>query len=128
MMRWNGSAEDEAQFEKLFLLQHSPLKTVSQANTPLSKALYVLWRDVVGFVGKLDNAGILRKIDATTPRNDPAEVSYRYPFIVAGEYIAPISFEDWDNYQGNIAGAQAAVKRLLAEVKKELQIFARTPK
>ncbi len=68
----------------------------------------------------------LLKIDAMTPRNNPAEVSYRYPFIVNGEYKAPASYEDWDAYQGNVAGAEAAVGRLLGAVKGELKIFART--
>jgi hypothetical protein len=128
LMRWTGGANDDAQFARLFLLQHSPLKTVAQANTPLSKALHLLAREVEAFVRILDNADLLLKIDATTPRNDPVEVSYRYPFLVEGEYKAPVSYEDWDAYQGNVTGAQAAVKRLLSAVKEELKIFARTPK
>jgi hypothetical protein len=76
----------------------------------------------------LDNRDMLLKIDATTPRNDPAEVSYRYPFLVDDEYKAPASYREWDAYQGNSAGAQAAVGRLLGAVKDELKIFARTPK
>lgn len=128
LMRWTGAAGDEAQFARLFLLQHSPLKTVAEVDTPLSKPLHLLARVVEAFVRGLDNAGMLLKIDATTPRNDPAEVSYRYPFVVDGEYRAPASYEDWDAYQGNVAGAEAAVGRLLGAVKEELKIFARTPK
>jgi hypothetical protein len=90
--------------------------------------LYLLAREAEAFIRGLDNADILLKIDATTPRNDPAEVSYRYPFLVDGEYKAPVSYEDWDAYQGNVVGAQAAVSRLLSAVKEELKIFARTPK
>lgn len=128
LMRWTGTAGDEAQFARLFLLQHSPLKTVVEANTPLSKPLHLLAREVEAFVRALDNAAMLLKIDATTPRNDPAEVSYRYPFLVDGGYVAPASYEEWDAYQGNDAGAQAAVQRLLSSVKEEFKIFARTPK
>ncbi|WP_437886362.1 hypothetical protein [Sorangium sp. So ce307] len=128
MMRWTGSTADDAQFARLFLLQHSPLKAVGEASAPLSKALHLLAREVEAFVRGLDNADLLLKIDATTPRNDPAEVSYRYPFVVDGDYVAPVSFDGWDSYQGNLVGAQAAVSRLLAAVKDELRIFARTPK
>jgi hypothetical protein len=128
MMRWTGAAVDDAQLTRLFLLQHSPLRTLSEANTPLSKALHLLWREVEAFVRGLDNADILLKIDATTPRNDPAEVSYRYPFVINGDDVAPVSFDGWDSYQGNLVGAQAAVTRLLSAVKDEHRVFARTPK
>jgi hypothetical protein len=128
MMRWAGTPAEEAEFTRLFLLQHSPLKNVSTAGAPLPKALHLLLREVLAFVLGLDNSELLLKIDATTPRNDPAEISYRYPFIVDGDYIAPISFDEWDGYQGNGAGAQAAVTRLLSAVKDELRTFARKPK
>jgi hypothetical protein len=54
--------------------------------------------------------------------------SYRYPFLVEGEYKAPVSYQDWDAYQGNAQGAQAAVARLLGAVKEELKLFKRRPK
>lgn len=128
MMRWTGSAAEEAEFSRLVLLQHSPLKNVIAPNAPLSKSLHLLSRQVEIFVRSLDNSGMLLRVDATTPRNDPAEVSYRYPFIVEGEYVAPISFDGWDNYQGNFEGVRAAVTRLIAAVKAELTTFARRPK
>jgi hypothetical protein len=128
IMRWTGIAADDAEFARLFLLQHSPLKTVSATNAPLSKPLHLLSREVEAFVRRLDNADILLKIDATTPRNDPAEVSYRYPFVVDGDYIAPASFDGWDSYQGNTAGAQASVARLLSAVREEVRVFDRKPK
>lgn len=127
LMRWNGVAAEEKEFSRVFLLQHSPLRVVSEVSTPLSKAMHLLRREVESFVRSLDNAAILLKIDATTPRNDPAEVSYRYPFLHAGEYVPPARFEEWDSYQGNAQGAQAAVTRLLRAVKDELRIFARAP-
>ncbi len=55
-------------------------------------------------------------------------MSYRYPFMINGDYVAPSAYDDWDNYQGNSAGAQAAVKRLLAKVKAEFSNFGRAPK
>jgi hypothetical protein len=128
LMRWSGTAADDTEFARLFLLQHSPLKAVVDANAPLSKPLRLLAREVESFVRGLDNADMLLKIDATTPRNDPAQISYRYPFIEAGDYVAPASFEGWDAYQGNVAGACAAVGRLLGAVRKELKIFVRRPK
>jgi hypothetical protein len=129
LTRWNGAGGDEAQFAKLFLLQHSPLKAVAEANQPLSKALHLLARDVDAMVDSIDNSGLLRRIDGTTPRSDPTEVSYRYPFVVVdGAYTAPASYDDWDRYQGNLLGARSAVSHLLRVVKDELQVFARTPK
>jgi hypothetical protein len=128
LMRWTGSAAQEREFAHLFLLQHSPLKTVSDANAPLSKELHLLRREVLAFVHGLDNDKFLLQIDATTPRNDPAEVSYRYPFISDGDYVPPAAYEAWDTYQGNVEGALAAVGRLLKAVKDELSFFARKPK
>lgn len=128
LMQWTGSDEEEAQFARLFLLQHSPLTHVQGTGTPLSKPLHLLTRQVLTFVRGLDNGALLLKIDGTTPRNDPSEISYRYPFLAEDAYVAPASFEDWDGYQGNMAGVRAAVARLLTEVKAELKIFARTPK
>lgn len=101
---------------------------MSEAHAPLSKALYLLSREVGSFVRDLDSAEMLLRIDATTPRSHPDEVSYRYPFRVGGEYLPPASFGGWDAYQGNIVGAQAAVDRLIGAVKDELRIFARRPK
>jgi len=129
LMRWAGAAADEPEFTRMFLLRHSPLKTIDQPPTPLSKRLHLLRRDVKAFVMRLDNVDLLLQIDATTPMNDPGEVSYRYPFIIAdGEYVAPAAYEGWDRYQGNLAGALAAVGRLIGAVKEELKVFARTPK
>ena len=90
MMMCTGTATEDAEFARLFLLQHSPLKTVSAANTPLSKPLHLLSREVEAFVRGLDNADILLKIDATTPRNDSTEVSYRYPFVIDGDYVGTV--------------------------------------
>jgi len=128
LMRWTGDADHDAEFARLFLLQHSPLKTVLDASAPLSKPLHLLAREVEVFVRGLDNADLLLKIDATTPRNDPGEISYRYPFTANGDYVAPASFGDWDAYQGNVVGVRAAVRRLLGAVKDPLKLFARTPK
>jgi hypothetical protein len=125
LMRWNGGPENEREFHRTFLLQHAPLKVVSEVSTPLSKAMYLLRREVEIFVRRLDNSEILLKIDATIPRNDPAEISYRYPFLQEGEYTSPARFDGWDAYQGNPQGTQAAVARLLRAVKDELKIWGR---
>jgi hypothetical protein len=129
LMRWRGDAADEREFTKVFLLQHSPLKSMSDVSTPLSRAMYLLRREVEAFVRSLDNDSLLMQIDATTPRNDPAEVSYRYPFLLRdGSYVPPASFEGWDDYQGNEKDARAAVTKLLRAVKGELRTFARAPR
>lgn len=129
LMHWNGTAQEQSQFERLFLLQHSPLKTVAETMTPLSKALHVLDRDVRAFVLKnlSGEASTLLKIDSTTPRNAPEEISYRYPFLVDGKYTAPIAYEDWDGYQGNFMAARGAVERLLRAVRAELKLFGLKP-
>lgn len=128
LMRWKGTPADEREFTKVFLLQHSPLKAMSDVSTPLSKATHLLRREVEAFVRSLDNAALLLKIDDTTPRNDPTEVSYRYPFLRDGSYVPLASFDGWDAYQGNAQGARAAVERLLRAVKGELRTFARAPR
>jgi len=126
LMKWTeGAAAEELEFRRMFLLQHSPLKTLSGVGTPLTKRLHLLRREVVLFVNGLDNAALLWKIDGTTPRNDPAETSYRYPFVHEGEYAAPAAFVGWDAYQGNATGACAAVNRLIAAVRDERSEFAR---
>jgi hypothetical protein len=130
LMRWNGDVNQEPQFNRLFLLQHSPIKTVTETDTPLSKSLHLLRREVQSFI-QGDLAGVaasLLKIDATTPRHDPEEVSYRYPFLEDGEYVAPAVYEGWDGYQGNLLSASGAVERLLQAVKDELKLFSRKPK
>ena len=60
LMRWTGGAEDEAQFARLFLLQHSPLKTVAEANTPLSKPLHLF--GVRAQIGSSGNEGALERV------------------------------------------------------------------
>jgi hypothetical protein len=86
LMKWTGGPRDETEFSKQFLLQHSPLTKVGATPTPLSKALRLLARELDAHVRRLDNGGILRQIDATTPTIDPAEVSYRYPFRRDGDF------------------------------------------
>ena len=110
LIRWTGSQAEEKQFAQLFLLCHSPLKSVATAKTPLSKALHVLAREVEVFVRGLDNHDLLLKIDATTPTASPDEVSYRYPFRVGNKLKPPSEFDEWDTYQGNHGGAVAAVR------------------
>jgi hypothetical protein len=78
-------------------------------------------------VNSLDNAGTLKKIDATTPTVNPDEISYRYPFREGDEFVAPAQYTGWDSYQGNLRGAITAVKRLLSEVENELSTARRRP-
>ncbi len=128
LMLWNGTDDQMRELERLFLLQHSPLKNLAGAASPLSKALFLLDREVRVFVRRLDNAEMLLKIDATSPTTRVDEVSYRYPFVDGGAYVAPTDFTGWDVYQGNRMGGIAAVQRLLQTVKEELRTFARKPK
>jgi hypothetical protein len=127
-MKWTGSAADDAEFAKQFLLQHSPLKRVGKNTSTLSKALWLLARELVSQIGALDNGPLLLKIDATTPTSDPAEVSYRYPFRHNGDYVSPASYSDWDLYQGDSMAVKSAVGRLIGVVRDELKLFGRTPK
>jgi hypothetical protein len=59
-------------------------------------------------------------VDATSPSTDPAEVSYRYPFVDArtGTVVAPVDLDTdaWDAYQGNEMGVSRAIGRLLDRV------------
>jgi len=127
IIRWSGAAEDERQFARLFLLKHSPLKTLASAGDPLPKSLHMLSREVEVFVRELDNSDLLLRIDAAEAVTDPDQVSYRYPFLVEDELKAPSEYEDWNVYQGNRTGALAAVRRLIAAVRDELRVARRRP-
>ncbi|MDI1435941.1 MULTISPECIES: hypothetical protein [Polyangium] len=129
LMLWDGADDEMREFDRLFLGQHSPLKSLGESESTLSKALFNFRRRIETFLNKrVDNADLLLRIDATKPSKRPNDVSYRYPFLQDHTYIAPADFSAWDTYQGNQMGALAAVTHLLKEVNEELKRFARTPK
>ncbi len=129
---WNGPAADDGRFRHHFLHQHSPLKELADeaaADPKFPKSLHLLVRQLEAELAKIDGEGLLRKVDSTTPRKDPTEVSYRYPFVdTAGQEIAPVDWTatDWDAYQGNFAGVVAAIDRFLRAVEGRRQ-RGRTP-
>ena len=129
LILWRGPASDEGVFRASFLHKHSPLKQL-KSDPLLPKSLRLLLRALETELERLDGAGLLLKVDATTPRTDPTEVSYRYPFVDAtGRDVAPVDWTsaDWDAYQGNIAGLVASVDRFLRAVENRRQ-RARGPK
>ena len=129
LMLWTGTTADERDFEKIFLV-HSPLESLSEAhgNKLLSKSLFLLKRNLDAEINKLDSDGVLRKVDGTIPKKEVNEISYRYPFINDGRYLAPVHFEGWDGYQGPLDGVQASARRLLKLVKNQSKKFSRGPK
>jgi len=124
---WKGSPADDGRFRQHFLHRHSPLKQLSQevaADAGLPKSLRLLLRQLDAELGELDGAGLLRKVDSTTPTTDPTDASYRYPFRgPAGEEVAPVDWSsaDWDRYQGNSVGVAAAIDRFLRTVENRRQ-------
>ncbi|MBX3181657.1 MAG: hypothetical protein KIT72_12680 [Polyangiaceae bacterium] len=115
---WRGSLAD-ADFRRLFLHRHDPLSRL-QAEADLAKALRIFLRQINSELSTLDNAGLLLRVDGTSPTTNRSDVSYRYPFIDSqtGSVIAPvdISTDDWDAYQGNEMGVARAIERFLKRV------------
>ncbi len=135
LILFNGSDAEDAALCKL--LSHSPMKRLEEhADDPQSnlpnmlerKHLWVLRREVEAFVGSLDNATFLKKIDALEPTHQNDNVSYRYPFMADDGYVAPAAFADWRLHLGDLMGAIAAVKTLVSEVGAAYKGFKRGPK
>lgn len=104
------------------------MKTIAKSAGSLKQSLFVLQRDVEGFVNEQFDADALRKIDETTPRNDPEVVSYRYPFLVDGNDVAPKDYDDWSQYQGSVEKVKSAISKLIKRVEEELKLQRRQPK
>jgi len=131
LMLWeSATSEETTQFDRLFLGQHSPLKTLAEAADSLYRPLYLLNRQLKTFLMGLDNGALLLKIDATKPMKKDDKVSYRYPFVdeESGSYTAPVDFDGWDNYQGERRDALKCVTQLLGAVGDQLKLYARKPK
>jgi hypothetical protein len=122
LIMWRGHANEDGQLRHYFLGRHSPirhLETAVAADPAIPRSLRFLFRQLRTELDGLDGAGVLARVDATTPTMDPTDVSYRYPFRDnVGNDIAPVDWTeaDWDAYQGNAAGVIAAVERFLRAV------------
>ncbi len=77
------------------------------------------------FLDAFPERAALEKIDATTPVKDSNAVSYRYPFVVGGDWVAPSEYEGWAAYQGTIGQVRTATRKLLDAVKVELSYVKR---
>lgn len=128
LLRWADTNDPALTTEltAVFLKQHAPYDTL-QSSAPKSKAIKALQREIDSFLRQLDNFALLKKLDATRPYFNPSEVSYRYPFIQDGSYVAPCDFEGWDGYQGNTMGVESAVGKLLKAVRAEYATVRRGP-
>ena len=131
LMLWESStAAEMAQFDNLFLKQHSPLKTMADNAGDLYKPLYHLNRQLTSFLKGQPHGEVLLKIDSTKPTTRPDKVSYRYPFIddESGDHTAPADFNQWDIYQGKRSDALKGVAGLLSAVNERLKLHKRAPK
>lgn len=119
LVLWDERAADVATFNRFFLHRHDPLSRL-RAQEGLPRSLWALLRQIDAELGTIDNARLLRQVDATSPSTDPADVSYRYPFVddQTGVVVAPadVQTDRWDAYQGNEMGVSRAVGRLLDRV------------
>lgn len=129
LVRWSGGSQlVDADFRKFFLSKHSPVTMIESVKEPLSKELHLLRREVRAFVNGLQSK-VLLQIDATTPQQDPSKISYRYPFVLNDEYVAPSSFNGWDSYQGDEMAARAGVGQLLEAVRANMsKVVGRGPR
>jgi hypothetical protein len=129
LLHWagGGNADDEKDFVKVFLKQHAPYDEIQSATQPVPQSVYKLRREIYLFLNSLDNSKMLEKLDATKPFFDPSQISYRYPFLDGGRYVAPSEYGGWDAYQGNVMGVAAAVDRLIKAVRADLKKLRRAP-
>lgn len=127
LMKWRYNADDEGQFHHVFLRRHSPFLFIDNTNAPLPKSIHLLQREARVFVNGFAYSAVLIKIDATTPEFDETKVSYRYPFLVEDELVAPYAYEGWEAYQGEWAEVRRSVRSFIREVRGELAIFRRAP-
>jgi hypothetical protein len=84
-----------------------------------------LLREIETELGRIDNSGLLLRVDATTASTNPTDPSYRYPFVDrGGDIIAPATWiaSDWDAYQGNEMGVAKAIERLLSRVEDRIKM------
>jgi hypothetical protein len=121
LLLWRGTPADEGLFRHRFLHKHSPLDQLAKEvreDAAVPKSLRFLLREIEAELSRLDGAGLLRRVDGTTPTTDPVDVSYRYPFRANGLDVAPCDWRsaDWDSYQGNAIGIAAAIDRFLKAV------------
>jgi len=122
LILWRGHAAEDGLFRHYFLARHSPLRhlaTEVAGDPAVPRSLRLVLRELQAELAKLDGAGVLKRVDATTPTMDPTDVSYRYPFQSAeGVDVAPIDWTEaeWDAYQGNAAGVIGAIDRFLRAV------------
>jgi hypothetical protein len=119
LILWRGS--DTTSFNHYFLYRHDPLTRLKQ-QPDLPRALRLLLITVQAEFQGIDNAGLLFRVDGTSPSTNPMAVSYRYPFVdtATGARVAPVDWRtsDWDAYQGNEVGVIRAVKKLLDTVER----------
>ena len=119
LVLWDERTADASSFNRFFLHRHDPLTRLRE-QSDLPRSLWALLRQVDAELGSIDNAPLLRQVDATSPSSDPSDVSYRYPFVDArtGAVVAPVDLatDDWDAYQGNEMGVSRAIGRLLDRV------------
>ncbi len=127
LMKWRHDADDEAQFHHVFLRRHSPFLYMDNTNAPLPKTIHLLQREARAFVNGFAYSAVLIKIDATTPEFDETKVSYRYPFLVGEEHIAPSNYDAWDAYQGEWGEVRRSVRNFIRDVRAEFAIFRRAP-
>lgn len=117
---WGQREHDEGLLRHYFLSRHSPLKhlaTEVQNDDAVPRSLRFLLRQIETELATLDGSSVLQRVDATTPTMNPADPSYRYPFVDgSGKDVAPVDWTetDWDAYQGNAPGIVAAAGRFLS--------------
>lgn len=121
--RWRDAANDRA-LNSYFLNKHSPFKNLrDEANEPNApRSLRYLLRELETDLESLDNWALIEKVDGTTPTVSSLNVSYRYPFTDTrtAKLTAPFDWaqSDWDDYQGNLQGVRAALRRFYEYVDK----------
>jgi hypothetical protein len=116
----------EAETRRKFFKEHSPIYAMRANEHYKSASLFSLTRQLEVFIRRLGqpHADNILSIDKTAPSIDPQEISYRYPFQVGHQYMAPADYpsQDWNLYQGDtLANLIRSVERLHQNVISKLR-------
>ena len=107
-------------FKANFSGNHSPLKKLDAhlARGGVDPSLTAFQRQLRTELNAIDPKKVLDRVDGTTPSQNPADPSYRYPFQDGLLLRAPMDWKakDWTGYQGHKRSVVVAITRLLERV------------
>jgi hypothetical protein len=117
---------DKRHVDGIFFNRHDPVTALNEvAIADLPNGVRILRRALVEFLDAFSERATLDHIDATTPSLNPNAISYRYPFLLDGEWVAPSNFDRWNLTLPAIGQLRTAARKLVAEVGDRISIARR---